>query len=336
MGPALFGGVVPGGVADPSTTVVVQNVYDDVRALLQGGSSDTTWGVGNDIVQPFFARAYAAMWGIMRWAGMQQVKRDFYFLVPAYTSIVNPVTIGIPDFGSPAQVWERGNVQTWQIATTDTGSPITVTTADATGLGTNADVTVSGVTGTPAPWGRWFITVIDSTSFTLNGSVSDGVAGVGGTVAYSAERFDNFPMAETVSDTDRPLQGRLLDYQFKNGVFQFRGATQPAQIRVTYFANDAAPTNPLTPINIPASRNFLGTYTASMLARARGWYDMADKLAAQALGPSMQEDGSGGQLRLFAQEMVRNQMQTMVFVKAPYRNNNQSPGWGDFPYGFRG
>lgn len=70
------------------------------------------------------------------------------------------------------------------IATASNETPVKVTTTTAHGLTSDYSyVRVSGVVGSATANGSWRIRVVDSTSFTLNGSVAGG-AGVGGTVSF--------------------------------------------------------------------------------------------------------------------------------------------------------
>src|SRR5581483_5384153 len=163
------------------------------------------------------------------------------------------------------------------------------------GQATNADVIVTEVANTQAPWGRWWATVIDPLNLTLNGSITDGVAGAGGFLSTSTDKF--IPMDALDSLTDRDISSRLLDYVWEENVFKFRGSSGASQIRVTYIASGTAPTSPTAVIGIDDALNFLGCYTASLAAGAKTWYGIADRLSKLALGADPERDASGGFLR---------------------------------------
>lgn len=64
-------------------------------------------------------------------------------------------------------------------------TPIHITTVSAHGLSTSNFAEISGVLGNTAANGQWVITVVDTTHFTLNGSVGNGAYTGGGTVEGS-------------------------------------------------------------------------------------------------------------------------------------------------------
>jgi hypothetical protein len=303
--------------------------------MLQGGNTSPAMGLGNGVLQIPFNQAYTEAWQTMASVQVPRVHREFYYLLPAFTSYLDPASAGISDMGEPEYMFERGGLTSVQIATTSTDTPILVTTVAAHGLSTNADVTIGQVTNTQSPCGRWFVTVIDSLNFTLNGSVSDGNAGIGGAVTTSPEFFQQFPVRRTNEIQDRQMPStRLSTFVWQEGIFQFRGATAPAQIRVDYFANPTPPTSALALLGIPEALLFLQTRSASIMARMRGLYSMADALKLDALGPSGQADGSGGQLRLFLLNHIQG-MQLVSYRKQPFRPNAQYITGGDYPYGTR-
>ena len=64
-----------------------------------------------------------------------------------------------------------------------------------------------------------------------------------------------------------------------------------------------------------------------------GWYEMANRLAARALGPKGEADGSGGLLRSFLNLQVQN-LQRTIFVKPMFRSKAAlNMITGDYPYG---
>lgn len=65
-------------------------------------------------------------------------------------------------------------------------SPIQITTSSTHGLETGHIVTISGVGGNTAANNTWTVTVINTTQFTLNGSIGNGAYTSGGTVVAAA------------------------------------------------------------------------------------------------------------------------------------------------------
>lgn len=308
----------------------LQNVFDQTRGLLQGGDTSGAYGLTNAVLQVSFNLAYPEMWQAMASVGTPRVRRRFYYVVPAFTTQVSPVGIGVTDMAEPGLMGERGGLTSIAIASTNTGSPIQVTTSLAHGQATNADVTIDGVTGTQSPWGRWFVTVNGANTFTLNGSTSDGVAGSGGVLVTSTEpKF--LPVNAIDYLSDRPPTSRLQDYLWEENVLRFRGATEAAQIRVEYWASATPPSNTATVLGIDDCEAYLSTRMANLVARGRGWYELSAQYEASALGPKALADGSGGLLHGFLTTQVKR-MQATRHVKPPYRGPGQDYPWPDGKY----
>jgi hypothetical protein len=293
----------------------LQNVYDAARSwlsdngLVAAGESYT-----NAVLQPHFATAYRKMYDAMANLGSAKIRREFYHLLPAYTTLLVPSAIGVLDMEEPEFLSERGSVTAQTIGSTNTASPIQVSLTGH-GYSNYADVIVSEVAGTQAPWGRWFITVVDANNFTLNGSVSDGNAGTGGVASTSSTKFTEMDALDSL--TDRDISDALRDYTWEENVFKFRGCTQPVQLRVQYVASGTPPTNTSTTIGVDNCLNFLGCYTAALAAGSKGWDSMFNKLNILALGQGTR-DGSGGFLRDFTNIQVKK-MQRTQRRRRPFR-----------------
>lgn len=299
-----------------------QNVCDDARGLLN--DTDVTGGeiFTNTGLQTHRERAYRELFDVMAQVQTPRIERVIYWIVPANSTLVSPVgTIGMKDFSEPILLEERNSLTTVAISSTGTSSPIQVTTPTPHGLGNNQEVTIMGVQGTTAPWGRWFITVVDNFNFTLNSSITDGQAGTGGTVCWSNETFTDMDPLDR--ESDRQPSDKLLDYFWHEGVLRFRGATTTRQLRITYRASGNPTSQTNQPLGIDNALTFLGCRTASLAADGKGWYEKSDRLAKLALGPKMEPDGSGGFLRSFLNGQViamqRQQRQRQLF--RPKRNS---------------
>lgn len=70
------------------------------------------------------------------------------------------------------------------ITTATNASPIVITTSSAHGWATGAVITVSGAQGNTAANGSWTITVLSTTSFSLNGSTGNGAYTGNGVATY--------------------------------------------------------------------------------------------------------------------------------------------------------
>lgn len=298
------------------------DVFNSSRALLgeTGGAVVFT----DSVLQQYFNLAYPEMWQIMAMVQTPRVKRELYWIVPAYTTQLDPQAIGATDFAEPELMWERGNLQSVAIATTSNATPIAVATSTPHNLASSADVTVSGVSGTSAPWGRWFVTVTGPSGLTLNGSVTDGTAGTGGVVVSSPEWFDNSPVTCINYPTDsQQLRNRLGTYMWEQNVLKFRGATAAAQIRLTYWASASPPSSTATVIAIDDAMTYLSTRLASLAAQGKAWDSMADRLELRALGPHRMADGSGGLLRDFLVSQVKG-LQRTSHRRLPYSSGGDN------------
>ncbi len=324
----LFNQLAPNQLT-PITTV--QDVMDDARAHLrddiapEGGVlvGGTVWT--NDALQLHFNRAYRKMFDAMKFGGSNRIRREWYFLLPSYTSLLVPYVYDIVDLGEPELVEERDQGTVGAIASTDTSSPVIVETAAPHLLATNADVIIQEVVGTSAARGRFYITVIDDTHFSLNGSISDGNEGTGGYFSSSSTKFTTVDPIDSL--TDRSISTNLLDYTWEEGVFKFRGAQTARQLHVQYVANGTAPQVAGARIGVEDSLNFLGAATAYYASRANGWYQHAAELKIMAFGPKGEGDGSGGFLRdLINSQVLKAQRKPRAM--GPFRKpRNQTTSW---------
>lgn len=307
-------------------------VFNTARAQLQGGDTSASIGFSNDQLQQFFNVAYPELWQIMAQVQTPRVRRDFFHYLPAYTTYFDPQAIGITDFGEPEWMEERGGVTTVTISSTTDTTPIRVATSGGHGLsGSTMPVQIADVENTTAPWGMWYTTYLSPTLVSLNGSTAPGAAGSGGKLMYSSQFFTRMAAVRDMPFNSF-VNSRLGVYQWQDSALKFLGATQPVQIHITYWASAVPPTNVNTELGIDDCMAFLSTRVASLAAESRGWYDMADRLARRALGPSMQADGSGGLLRTWLNVQVVN-MQRTEFRKPPFRQNTAWNYPGDYIYG---
>ena len=79
-------------------------------------------------------------------------------------------------------ILNTNSATTFNITDATNASPIVITTSGAHGYSTGMSVTVAGVLGNTAANGNWIITVLTTTTFSLNGSTGSGAYTSGGTV----------------------------------------------------------------------------------------------------------------------------------------------------------
>lgn len=296
--------------------VTVSDVLDAARARLNdtdppGGSyADNSSLLGNPAGTGPFGNAYRRLYNAIAQVGSQRIQRDFYYTLPAYTNVIDPNSIGLTDMAEPEAIRERGNLSSVSIASTSDATPIVVTTNTDHGRSTNEEVVVSGVNGTEAPRGRFFVTVLGPTTLSLNGSVTDGNAGTGGTLSWSGERFGN-PIEARDEEGDEALTDRIPYCVWESNVLKFRGATTDRQLWISYWASGNPPTSTSATIGLDDCVTLLGCLTAYYLAQAKNWPQMADGFLVEAFGPKREADGSGGLLREYLNTQVRSMQRTM-------------------------
>lgn len=286
-------------------TCSLGDVYQDVRGYLADtgylGSIPSGEQFVNAVLPVFFSEPYRTMFGRLQ-GSSKRVQRVLYVTLPVNTTVLIPSTFGVTDFAEPEMVEERPSVGGAVITSTSATTPIRAT-IPSHGLGPVGSMVagqISGVLGTSAPWGNWYVTVIDANTVSLNGSASDGSAGTGGTFyPQSSQSFTEVVSIDlSAVGLDGPPQSVLGTYLWINEMLQFRGASQPTQLRITYYASGNPPTNPNTVLGIDNCRDFLAKATAANAAASVGWTSRAQELKMEAYGDPALGD-PGGLLLVF-------------------------------------
>lgn len=310
-------------------TCSVQDIYDDVRGILSDNVNVPTGELFQNSYflsnKNAFGEPYRSMFSKLTGAS-KRVQRVVYLVLPANFNVIIPSTYGILDFSEPEMVEERAATNSIAIAGTSSTTPIIVN-APGHGLGPTGNIgqgAVSGVLGTTAPWGNWFVTVVDVDNVALNGSATDGTAGTGGFFypASTQEFSEVQPIDLSVQGLDGQSDSVLGVYLWINEMLQFRGATSAIELRITYYASGTAPTNPNYILSIDNCRDFLATATAANCARAKQWFSMAETLRAKAYGdPAHPEETS--LLDLFFQAQVLASQRGPIRRQRPFRDRRQ-------------
>jgi hypothetical protein len=269
----------------------IQNVYDQARALLRdtqvSGGEDYT----NTVLAPFLGEAYRRLFSALMGAS-KRVQRITYVNFPFDTTILIPSVYGISDLFEPILLEERAAGANIAIVSTTNTTPISVN-APSHGLGTGTEIIQSGIAGTTAPWGQWFVTVTDANNYTLNGSASDGGSGTGGyaTIPNNLQFTQVIPIDGPNQGLDGQVTNSLQVYLWQNQQMLFRGCTETQQLRITYWASGNLPANTATVINIDNSIDFLSYATAYGAAQSSGWKELADTLFQMAYGDPTKSTG---------------------------------------------
>ncbi len=302
------------------STPSLQNVFDAVRSYL----NDTQVSGGeiftNTKLQPLFAENYRTLWNRLMGVS-KRVERTVVLNFPANTTVLIPSTYNITDFSEPELIEERQAGTSIAITSTTNATPINcLATAHGLGsAGTMVEGAVSGVAGTPAPWGTWFATVVDANNFTLNGSSGDGNAGTGGIfVPWSTDlTFQEVVPTDFASDLDGVPSTYLGVYLWENERLSFRGATGIQQLRIKYWASGTAPTIPSISLNIDNCLDFLAVSTAASGALTQAWASQAELFNNKAyIGPDQQ----GGLLMDFVKIQVSTLQRGPQRRQRPFRD----------------
>ena len=288
-------------------TNTLEQILIAARAYLNDQSANV---YPDAFLLPHFSEPYRRMFNCLAPVS-KRVQRVVYLDFPAYTTVLIPATYGLTDFAEPEMIEERPALAQVSITSTNTGTPI-VATAPAHGLGSPGSQIsgqISNVIGTPAPWGNWFVTVIDANTFSLNGSQSDGVAGTGG--YFTPQSLQQFvpvqPIDLAIQGIDGQPQQYLGQYMWNSEQLQFRGAVGVQQLRITYWASGSPPSNVNSTIGIDNCIDFLACATAANAARADGYFQLADQLKFTAYGATQEANCVGGLLG----EFIKIQVLTM-------------------------
>lgn len=123
-------------------------------------------------------------------------------------------------------------------------------------------------------------------------------------------QVDKLPQEDAASD--------LRWFEWSNDQFNFVGATQNIQLRITYYDSGAAPTT--GSVGIDGCKNYLAYRTAALAAIPSGNVELGVEYDRQARGPM--RDGGGGFMHTLLQAMVVS----MQKVKT------QSPAYRKYPF----
>ena len=301
------------------------NTLEDVLNAARGYLNDPLAQTYTDsFLLPSFNEPYRRMFSCLAGTS-KRVQRIVYLDFPAYTTVLIPATYGLTDFSEPELIEERPAYNPVTITSTDTSTPI-IALATAHGLGpTGAEVPgqISNVFGTPAPWGNWYVTVIDANHFSLNGSQSDGNVGTGG--FFTPQSLQQFvpvdPIDLAIQGIDGQPQQYLGVYLWNSEQLQFRGAVGVQQLRITYWASGSPPSNTGSTIGIDNCIDFLACATAANAARAEGFFQLADMLKSTAFGQTQEANCVGGLLGEFIKIQVLTMQRGPQRRTRPFRDH---------------
>jgi len=281
---------------------------DRARAIL--GDHDVAGGdiYTNDKLLPHIQQAAEDLWLSLTNIQAPAILRIRYFILRANTvsldiaGAVSSMATLMPDLAEPVALYDRAELTEYTItAAAAVATGVQVTTSAAHGRATGDRLTLGGMVNSDGKAmggdGYYGITVVDSTQFVALGAYMRiaGTYSSGGVALYSANRFR--PMKKVGRlDPGRIGAAALETWAWNEDRLTFPGSDVARQIRCVYRAGVTAPAEMTDIIAVNNSKGFIGTLAAAYATRVR-MPGISSALRQEALGRTLQRDGSGGMLR---------------------------------------
>jgi hypothetical protein len=269
-----------------------EDVANGVRAAL-GDTAVSGGQLYTDAFQAFHLnRAYQELITELDLIDSQAIRREGYYVLPAYTSVLSPATAGLTNFGNPREIRERGTVTTCPISAVTPGSGICTVDVSSplpSQLVTGANAELFNVGGiSPDINDSWAVTLNNSAEIVLNGCAATGTWTSGGTVAYSGEDWS--PPLDPRSDTNGwpSSPGSVLGfYVMQRGIIKFPAASMARELKILYNLSASLPTasgsiQTTDSMGIDDALAYLIARTAQYSAQAKGNRPRAADLAPEA------------------------------------------------------
>lgn len=256
------------------TTLVLQVIGDTSTA---GGAIYTS-----AYQAPLLNSAYQELVSRLSAASGDKVQREMYYVLPAYTGALAPVTFGASNFGFPEEIRERSITGQYAISAVTPASPsaglCTVATSQAMPAlpqgqmlevynpgGISEDINSS-----------WACTINSTTSIVLNGCTSTGTYTSGGQVVYSGVDWSDplDPQDTTDSFPPNSVGSALGMYSWQRSILRFPPCATQRELKIVFNLSGSLPvvSIPVTTdsMGIDDSLNFLAYRTAQLCAASKG------------------------------------------------------------------
>lgn len=297
----------------------VADVLTKAMSVLGDPQGEVTQEIFDD-----FGTSYLDLLQLLMKISSPEVTREVYFTVKANTGIIDPRSLGVPDFAEPVQLWERSPVASIGVVSLTDGTPISVTFASPP---PSSQVELQGVVGVPGWVNRdWWLTPTGGNTATLNGSVTCGSDGTGGVAMYSQSPFRPMVLSDTSPFAGSQVLGSALgSYVWENGFIYVPAANVDIQVWIEYLINAAPPTSGEIGLVEGRELNFLAYATAAYFAPKRAIPQGPD-ITMRAFGESGLPDGTGGMLRALIVPILHQQQ------NLPRRSGKFRPRRTPFPF----
>ncbi len=296
------------------------NVLDAARFylgddLVSGGQIFT-----NTILEQPFNMAYRELFRALQGVANPRVRREAFYTLPAYTTVLAPATASITDMGELEYIEERGGMTNVAITNAVNGAGFVTITAAGHPFSTGDIAVIYGILGMVSANGMYGVTVSSSSAFTLNGAVGPKTYVSGGIASKSTEPF--LPMTQRDRIGTYTTGGTLLsEYAWFEDVLHFPICTAARQLRIAYISSAADIVAVGDTTGIDDSLDFLALRTAGLAASSRGAFNRAEELNGMAIG--VVADGTGGILRELVVAGVRA-MQANPTRRPPFRERSSA------------
>lgn len=297
----------------------VADVITGAMSLLGDAAGEITQEIIDD-----FNTAYGEMMDLGIKCQVSQIKREVYFTLPANTNVLFPSQLGVTDFDEPARLWERAIGATVAVQSTTDGTPITVN-ATSHGQNTGNRIELNGIQGVPSWVNRdWYCTVVNANTLTLNGSITCGSNGTGGTLMFSSDQFIRMQLVSTIPSNQQQQSQILGVYYFEDNILYFPGSLTPRQLWIEYLAGEDPPASGVIGFANGRELNFLKNATAAHFAPKRQ-LPQGPQCRMDAYGESGLADGGGGMLRALIVPMLHQKQNRATRPQDYRRRRTQFP-----------
>lgn len=263
---------------------LVSDVYSRARAMI-GDDLVTAGEIFTDSkLQPHYQTAYAELWRELDRIDSTFLDTDAFYIVPAYTSFVDPATAGIANLGELLGIEERGTISSVTVSAATPGTAsLAVTTGSAHGRATGEVVILSSMGGlTLNANGPFTITVTGASAFTANGCTATGTYTSGGVASYSTEGWSELQRVDRIEDYPTTSGTALQVFSYRGDIIRTFPANAARQIRVRYSMSGSAPTTTTQTILLDDSVDFLAARTGQLASGTRGMPETEERLKNMA------------------------------------------------------
>jgi hypothetical protein len=165
--------------------------------------------------------------------------------------------------------------------------------------------------------------VVDTLNFKANGVTVTGLYTSGGNASKSGEGFQPLTSRDRIEDLSLTRASTLGEYCWRDGRFWFIPNAGVRELRIIYISSAGIVAKLTDTTGFDDSLDFLSLRTAAYAAGSRGAPQRAQALNLQALGPTLQADGSGGVLHDLVVANVRA-LQATPTRRPPFRQRINS------------